>query len=192
MSLIASKDKLIFNQPPYTITINRADIKKIALFYQDGLDSHITFPDPINTGFVEVDNALLAQNPTINNEYEVILKIISDKKQIQGKNLFFAKIIYWFINNFSTNNPLIATSDNYQDALSIMGRENIFKALNDLKNNGYPVDHLFNFAHALLDKTTTAEKLDNSFKKHYKKFIALFWIILGILALLLITLIIIK
>lgn len=192
MGLIASKDKLIFNQPPYTITINKADIKKIALFYQDSLDGPITFPDPINTGFVEVDNALLAQNPTINNEYEVILKIISDKKQIQGKNLFFAKIIYWFINNFSTNNPLIAISDNYQDALSIMGRENIFKALNDLKNNGYAVDHLFNIFHALLDKPTTQEKTDIGLKKHYKKFIALFWIILGVLALLLITLIIIK
>jgi hypothetical protein len=73
-----------------------------------------------------------------------------------------------------------------------MGRAKILQALNDLKNNDYPVDHLFPIFHALLDKPTVAENIDSGFKKHYKKFIALFWIILSLLGLLVISLIFIK
>lgn len=191
MSLIVNKDKLIFNQSEYTITVYKQDIQKIAIFYQYPI--HMSdFREIISHGYKEIDNEILAQNTEVPYDYCVILKIITDKKQMQAKYLWFAKIINWLTNIFNFHNPLIATSGNRYDSTSIMGRQAIGKALDDLKNNNYAVDHLFNIFHALLDKPTTQEKTDIGLKKHYKKFIALFWIILGILALLLIALVIIK
>lgn len=189
MSLIVSKEKLIFNQPPYTITIYKQDIKKIAIFYINGINPTGLL---VSSGFMEVGDQLLAKNLKVDNEYGVILKVITDKKEMQSKHLGFAKIIHWLTNNLSFTSTPISISGYKQDSTSVMGRAKILQALNDLKNNGYPVDHLFPIFHALYDKPTVAENIDSGFKKHYKKFIALFWIILGVLALLLITLIIIK
>jgi hypothetical protein len=191
MSLVVEKNKLTFNQPPFKIIVYKQDIKKIAIFYQYPLN-RTDFREIISHGYEEIDNELLAKNTEVPYDYCVILKIITDKKEINGKNPWFAKIIYWLTNALSIHNPLIATSGNRYDSTSVIGRQAISKTLDDLKNNGYNVDYLFPIFHALLDKPTTQEKTDLGLKKHYKKFIALFWIILGIIGILLVYLIIMK